>query len=65
MVRGAGLEPASLAAKEPKSFAFANFANRAFVGIIKYFVRQFFSTAAADFVPDAAFSGRVRDRLYF
>ena len=29
MVRGAGLEPASLAALEPKSRAFANFANRA------------------------------------
>ena len=29
MVRGAGLEPASLAAKDPKSFAFANFASRA------------------------------------
>lgn len=29
LVRGAGLEPASLAALEPKSRAFANFANRA------------------------------------
>ena len=29
MVRGAGFEPASLAALEPKSRAFANFANRA------------------------------------
>ena len=29
MVRGAGLEPESLAALEPKSRAFANFANRA------------------------------------
>lgn len=29
MVRDAGLEPASLAAKEPKSFAYASFASRA------------------------------------
>ncbi len=31
MVRGAGLEPASLAALGPKPSAFANFANRATV----------------------------------
>ena len=29
LVRGAGFEPASLAAKDPKSFAYANFASRA------------------------------------
>ena len=29
VVRGAGLEPASLAAKDPKSFVFANFTSRA------------------------------------
>lgn len=29
LVRGAGIEPASLAAQEPKSCAFANFASRA------------------------------------
>ena len=33
LVRGAGLEPASLAAKDPKSFAFANFASRAKKGV--------------------------------
>ena len=39
MVRGAGLEPASLAAKEPKSFASANSASRAsiYLGLIYHY----------------------------
>ena len=44
-MRGAGFEPASLAALEPKSRAFANFANRASFRRIKYSVWRFFSTA--------------------
>ena len=53
MVRGAGLEPASLAAKDPKSFAFANFANRAFDRMIKYSAGRFFSISGGDFAPAA------------
>ena len=53
MVRGAGLEPASLAAKDPKSFAFANFASRALVSVIKYLRNRYNSTAQGDHFPRA------------
>ena len=54
MVRGAGLEPASLAALEPKSRAFANFANRA-VNLLYY------NTEYTTFKPISEFSPECPD----
>ena len=50
LVRGAGLEPASLAALEPKSRAFANFANRAEKNL------RYYNTECTTFKPISDFS---------